>query len=104
MTKNEIVSNLSLSGVVESLITNVTKGPLDENLKDLAQDIYLELLTKDDALIEDLWKKKELIYYTVRIITNNIFSQNSPYYYKYVKYKNNRQSIDECDDNKLPNA
>lgn len=93
--KNDIIGMLALSGKVEELISNITKTPKNEDITDLAQDIYLELLQKPDSLIQELHNKGELLYFIVKIITNNIYSQNSPYYYKYIKYNERRKPLQE---------
>lgn len=77
---------------VEEIIGNITKSPPDE---DLVQDIYLTLLEKDQDLLKELADKKQLIFYLTKIITNNIRSKTSPYYYKYKRYENNKVSINE---------
>lgn len=103
LTKNKIVEMLALSGKVEEMISNITKTPASEDIIDLAQDIYLELLQKPDDLILELHSKGELLYFIVKVITNNIYSQNSPYYYKYMRYNKNRKPLSNEQD-KLPDA
>ena len=76
----------------EEIIGHITKSPPDE---DLAQDIYLTLLEKDQQFLKELNEKKQLIYYITKIITNNVRSKTSPYYYKYKRYENKKVSINE---------
>lgn len=94
MTKTDIIDGLAREKKVEELIKNIAKKKIVEK-EDLSQDIYAELLQKPDTLIEELYEKGELDFFIVKIITNNIFSKNSPYHYRYEKYKNNKTTLDE---------
>lgn len=89
LNKTDIINQLAREKRIERLITklNMTKEQ-QFNLCDLAQDLYLDLLTKSDDLIYKLYERDEFDYFIYRMITNNIFSKNSPYYkmYKNVKY------------------
>lgn len=96
LNKEEIVGLYALSGRVETLAKNIIKRS-DAETPDLTQDIYVELLQKPEALIEELWNKGELDYFIVRMLLNNIYSKNSPYYYKYQRYNKNKDTLnDEC--------
>lgn len=81
MTKSEIVGEIAKSGIVENLISTMkaSVGEDRDNLKDLAQDIYLSLLDKPDGLIQSLWESGEYKFYVTRMIVNNICSSSSPY-------------------------
>ena len=87
ITKEEIITLLARGKVVEEMIENTTRGDCADELKDLAQDIYLNLLERDEEQIVSLFKKGQLNYFISKIITNNYFSITSPYYYKYKKFK-----------------
>jgi hypothetical protein len=93
MTKSEIINQLAIERKVEELISNITKAPLTEGEEDLAQDIYLALLEKNDRLIEQLYKDNQLIYFITRMLINNLRSKTSPYYYKYKRYENNKTNL-----------
>ena len=94
-TATEIISDLSATKKVEELISNITKSPPKEDEEDLAQDIYLALLEKDDKLIEQLYYDNQLIFYITRMLMNNLRSTTSPYYYKYKRHEQNKISINE---------
>lgn len=85
MSKNEIIERWANERLVENLIEGITKKPLDENTKDLANDIYLSLLLKDDKLIEGLEKTNTYKFFIVRALTNQLFSVRSPYYTDYIE-------------------
>lgn len=94
-TKQEIIEGLSTQKKVEELISNITKAPPTDDECDLAQDIYLALLEKDDKLIEELYTSDQLIFFITRMLINNLRSITSPYFYKYKRYENKKISIDE---------
>lgn len=84
-TLNDIVDTLAREKTIENLIRKmkVSQGELNENLKDLAQDLYISLLTKDEKKIQGLYERGELNYFITQMISNNIHSKNSPYYMTY---------------------
>lgn len=97
MDKQEIIQEISKDKVVEEIVYNIgNKG--DEDLKDLIQDIYINLLEKEDNLIENLYNTNQLKYFIIRMVVNNIHSKNSPYYTKYKKDKINKVKIEELYD------
>ena len=98
MTKYEIIDELSKDNTVEKIIYKLL--PASKNRfdcpEDLIQDIYVLLLEKDDKLIIDLYNKGELGYYLLRIAKNQLLSANSPYYYKYIKFRAQSDDISEA--------
>ena len=97
MDKYKIIDEISKNKVVEEIVYNIgSKG--DEDLKDLVQDIYINLLEKEDNLIETLYNTNQLKFYIIRMVVNNIHSKNSPYYTKYKKDKINKVKIEELYD------
>lgn len=94
MDKYKIIDEISKDKLVEEIVYNIgDRG--DEDLKDLIQDIYINLLEKEDSLIENLYSTNQLKFYIVRMVVNNIHSKNSPYYTKYKKDKINKVNIEE---------
>ena len=97
MDKYKIIDEISKDKVVEEIVYNIgDRG--DEDLKDLIQDIYINLLEKEDNLIETLYNTNQLKYFIIRMVVNNIHSKNSPYYTKYKKDKINKINIEELYD------
>lgn len=97
MDKYKIIDEISKDKLVEEIVYNIgSKG--DEDLKDLIQDIYINLLEKEDNLIETLYNTNQLKYFIIRMVVNNIHSKNSPYYTKYKKDKINKVKIEELYD------
>lgn len=99
MTNAQIINYVANSKIVEEIIGGITYSKFEnkENLKDLAQDIYLQLLQMDTKKLNDLYCKNQLRYWITRIITNNIHSKTSPYYYQYKKAQMQSVSISEID-------
>ena len=97
MDKYSIIDEISKNKIVEEIVHNIgDRG--DEDIKDLAQDIYINLLEKEDSLIENLYSTNQLKFYIVKMVVNNIHSKNSPYYTKYKKDKINKIKIEELYD------
>ena len=97
MDKYKIIDEISKQKIVEEIVYNIGSKD-DEDLKDLIQDIYINLLEKEDNLIENLYSTNQLKYFIIRMVVNNIHSKNSPYYTKYKKDKINKVKIEELYD------
>lgn len=97
MDKYNIIDEISKNKIVEEIVYNIGSKD-DEDLKDLIQDIYINLLEKEDNLIETLYNTNQLKFYIVKMVVNNIHSKNSPYYTKYKKDKINKVKIEELYD------
>lgn len=97
MSKYNIIDEISKNKIVEEIVYNIGSKD-DEDLKDLIQDIYINLLEKEDSLIENLYSTNQLKFFIVKMVVNNIHSKNSPYYTKYKKDKINKIKIEELYD------
>lgn len=84
--------------MVETAIANIAKTNSDDTLKDLSQEIYLDLLSKDEEKIVNLYETNQLRFFIVRMIMNNLFSKNSPYYQVFRKNTNTTVNIDGLKD------
>lgn len=89
MTKHEIIGSLAKDKFIEKCFRKmkICQGETKFNLDDLAQDLYISLLEKDDELIKGLYDRQELAFYITAMITNMVLSKSSPYY---LNYKNGR--------------
>ena len=85
--RNRIIEEIARNKLVEKIIKKIGRYEDETNLQDLAQDIYVELLFTDEALLNKLYDNSQLNYYITRIVKNNIISKTSNYYYKYKKQK-----------------
>ncbi len=84
---NGLIETIAKERTVENLIRRlrVSQGESKYNLDDLAQDIYISLMEKPEDVLEGLYERRELEYYILRMIVNNICSKTSPYYTAYKK-------------------
>lgn len=73
MKAKEIVNELAKNKTVEKLLRNYTTI----NKADLAQNIYMSLLLKDDAFLNDLYTSGRMNYYIVGAIRNEVMSNTS---------------------------
>lgn len=96
MTKKEIIEKWAKEKKVETLIKKHTDFSNNPYIEDLVNDIYIDLLLKDDELIQKLDNENEIDYYLIKVIRNNLYSKNSPFYYKYQKF---RKITDEIEPN-----
>ena len=92
---NNVIERLAKDKVVEEIVGNVAKDTKDEDLKDLTQDIYMELMTKDEELIDKMYENNQIKFFITRMVVNNIMSSTSRFFYKYRKNKCNEVSIDD---------
>ena len=99
MTKNEIIEIIAKERMVEQICSNIAKSAdCDDTLKDLSQEIYLDLLSKDEDKIVSLYETNQIRFFVVRMITNNLFSKNSPFYQTFRKNTNATVDIDNFKD------
>ncbi len=97
MTKRDVIEYIANNRILEDIVKNIA-GTYDEDLKDLIQDIYLDLYNKDDNTLIKLYTEKSLKYYLTKIVFNNIYSSNSRFYYIYKKNIKNKVDIDDLKD------
>ena len=99
MTKNEVISIIAKERMVEQICSNIAKSAdCDDTLKDLSQEIYLDLLSKDEEKIINLYETNQIRFFVVRMVTNNLFSKNSPFYQTFKKNTNATVNIDNFKD------
>lgn len=91
ITVQEIVKLLAKHKFVENIVYKYTN---DDTADDLAQDIYVQLLTSEKT--KTLYIKKQLQFYIVGVVTRSIHSNSSPYFKKYIHFKKNTTDIDEA--------
>lgn len=79
---------------VETMVENIARQPLDANLSDLAQMVYLILLEYDEDKLADLWEHGQMQFFIARIIINQYRSTSSPFYKQIRKYASKAEEID----------
>lgn len=88
MTNNEIVDEIAKNKLVRKIIQRITKSGRTvsdaDSLNDLEQDLYVSLLSDKNlvSVYED--GMNHLNYYLARIVMNNICSNTSGYYRRYL--------------------
>ena len=98
-TNSQIINEIANGGLVEEIIQGVSYSKFEntENLKDLTQDIYLQLLQMRTDKLNDLYTKNQLRYWIARVVVNSIHSKTSPYYYMYKKEQMQSVNINDID-------
>ena len=84
------------SRMVEHLIESMAHQPLDYDLQDLAQMIYVALLEQPEERVQDLWANEEMQYFVLGIIKRQLYSVTSPYYITIKKFSAITDDINEC--------
>ena len=99
MNKNDVIEIIAKERMVEQIVSNIAKSAdCDDTLKDLSQEIYLDLLSKDEEKIVNLYETNQIRFFVVRMVTNNLFSKNSPFYQTFKKNANLTVNIDDLKD------
>ena len=92
MTKNEVISVIAKERLVEQIVSNIAKSS-DDLLNDLVQEIYLDLLEKDEDKIVKLYESNQIRFFITRMIINNLHSTNSPFWCKIKSFTHNMNEI-----------
>lgn len=95
MDKTEIITRMAEERRVETMVENIAKRPLDADLEDLAQMVYLVLLEYDADRLADLWEHGQMNFFVARIILNQYRSTNSPYYKMFRKYGRKAEDLEQ---------
>lgn len=91
---SKIVGQIAECRTVEDLVRNITHhAQLDADLADLVQIIYFALLQTDVKRLEELTTSGGIKFYIVRMIQNQYFSKNSPFYMEIRKFSDRTSEI-----------
>lgn len=93
MTRTEIVERLAREKMVEAMVENIARQPLDADLRDLAQMVYLILLEYDEDKLVDLYEHGQIRFFVARVIINQYRSVNSPFYKLFRKYARKAEDL-----------
>lgn len=91
LTKRQTIDILARNKVIERLMRKYSFS--SPYCKDLCQDLYIELLNKEESLIVGLYERNEIEYYIRKMISNNINSSTSPFYKNYEKFRKKTSEI-----------
>ena len=100
MTKREVIEYIANNRIVEEIVKNIA-GTADDDLKDLIQDIYLDLYNKDERLLIKLFKENSIKFFLTKIVFNNVYSSTSRFYTTYKKNNNKKVNIEDLDYDKF---
>ena len=81
---NRIVTELYEDGVIEEICSNMGVSPLYKD--DLVQEVYCILLNYNSDRIVEMYERKQLKFFIVKVIQNQYNSNNSPFFKLYKKY------------------
>ena len=84
MDRKDVVNEIYHSNLLNELFKNM--GIKDNDFEDLMQEIFIILLEYDKDKIMKMYEQKQLKWFIIKLIKNQYFSCNSPYYKKYKKY------------------
>ena len=91
---SKIVGQIAERRTVEDLVRNITHhSRLDADLADLVQIIYFALLQTDVKRLEELTTSGGIKFYIVRMIQNQYFSKNSPFYWEIRQFSDRTSEI-----------
>lgn len=96
LNKSSVITILARKKVIERLLRKYSLS--SPYAKDLCQDLYIELLNKEDSLIVGLYERNEIEFYIRKMISNNVNSSTSPFYKNYEKFRKTTNDIDEQKD------
>lgn len=91
-TPQQIIEQLAKDKTIETIVDNISKGSFPYT-EDLVQDLYIELLSKPEDKIIQMYEKKQLNYFITTMVRNNLYSKNSRYYYNYMRWEQNRSEF-----------
>lgn len=104
---DSVVSNIYASGVIDELLKNM--GVKENDADDLKQELAIILLEYNQDKLKEMYEKKQIKFFLVRVIQFQYFSKTSPFYKKYKKYYqfldgniiNNEEQDNEEQDNRI---
>lgn len=94
---DDIYTIIAKNKMIETLIDKYNVKSIYK--QDLAQEIYLIILSKDKTKLQEMYDNNQLNFYLARIISNQYFSKTSVFYKDYKKYNMNKN---ESTDNSIP--
>lgn len=88
MTRQDIADALAREGVVETMLRKMTRSArLTDDLKDLAQMVYLIILDYPEDKLLDLWKSGHIRFFIARVIMNQLHGTRNAFYYAHRKFR-----------------
>lgn len=85
MGKWEIIEELARGRVVEGMARSITHRPVEGDIRDLCQIVYVYLLEYPEEKLVDLYTNGQIGFLIARIVMNQYRSAHSRFYYDYIK-------------------
>lgn len=94
----KIIADMAAEHRIEVVVKSITHtNDLGADLQDLCQEVYAILLGYPPDKIVDLWESGCMPFFIVRIITNQLRSKTSRFYYTYKRFRSLCNSLDGID-------
>lgn len=88
MTRTEIAAALAREGVVETMLRKMTRSArLSDDLKDMAQMVYLIVLDYPEDKLQALWDSGHIRYFIARVLLNQLRGTRNEFYYAFRKFR-----------------
>lgn len=97
MDRNAIVEALGRERRVERFVQLYARRPLDPDLKDLSQIVYLHLLSMDEDKLRDLWETGDIDFYLRRVIRTQLYGHRSDYDREVLRFGRRSVPIEKAD-------
>lgn len=91
------MEQLARARTVEQLCETICKDAHKRDREDLAQIVYLSLLTAPPETIVQLYSSEQMTYYLTRVIKNQYNSKTSPYARKITGFRRRTSELWSCD-------
>lgn len=95
MDRNGIVDAIARKRRVEELTRLYAGRPLDDDLKDLCQIVYMALLTMPEDKLRDLWDTGDIEFYLRRVIRTQLWGNRSDYEREILRFRRRSVQIDD---------
>lgn len=95
MDRNGIVDAIARQRRVEDLTQRYAGRPLDDDLKDLCQIVYMALLTMAEDKLRDLWDTGDIDFYLRRVIRTQLWGNRSDYEREVLRFRRRSVQIDD---------
>ena len=81
----QVIERIARARQVETIVCNVARSPLTEDLKDISQYIYIALMKYSEETIREMYDGGRMDYFISRIAMNQLHGRSSHYAINYRK-------------------
>lgn len=97
MDASRAIEALARARTVETMVASIAGRPLDADLEDLCQIVYLALLEYDPAKVCELCATGEIRFFIARVVMNQLRSTKSPYHQQVRAFRSRTEPLEEND-------